>query len=281
MVNHFFRAVAACGLLLFGAFQLSAQPEIAEKAPILDDFVVRKDLAEHRVLPYQPVREADIFWEKRLWRVIDVREKQNQTFADAKNPFFDILQKGIETGEIAAYSTEDDHFTKKLTPDEVLAKLSTTDSIPIMDIETGFETVQVVKNILNSEDVKRFRIKETWFFDKNIGQLKCRILGIAPLISVIDENTGDFRYETPLFWVHYPSAREPLARHQVFNAANDAAPMSWEDVFEMRHFSSTIYKESNIADQKIEAYATGRDALLEAEKINSKIFNFESDLWSW
>ena len=37
----------------------------------LDDIVEKKTVFEKRLLPYDQVREADIFWEKRIWRVID------------------------------------------------------------------------------------------------------------------------------------------------------------------------------------------------------------------
>ncbi|MCB0570942.1 MAG: gliding motility protein GldN, partial [Phaeodactylibacter sp.] len=43
----------------------------------LDDIVEKRITVEKRVLPYDPIREADIFWEKRIWRIIDVREKMN------------------------------------------------------------------------------------------------------------------------------------------------------------------------------------------------------------
>ena len=50
------------------------------EAPI-DDVVKKEIMGERRVLVYQPVRESDIFWEKRIWRVIDVREKMHLPFA--------------------------------------------------------------------------------------------------------------------------------------------------------------------------------------------------------
>src|SRR4051812_4981466 len=33
-----------------------------------------------RTLTWQPLREADILWKKRVWREIDTREKQNLAF---------------------------------------------------------------------------------------------------------------------------------------------------------------------------------------------------------
>ena len=35
----------------------------------LDDIVEKRLIYEKRVLPYDHIREADIFWEKRIWRV--------------------------------------------------------------------------------------------------------------------------------------------------------------------------------------------------------------------
>ena len=246
----------------------------------LDDIVEKRLTLEKRVLPYDHIREADIFWEKRIWRVIDIREKMNLPFAYPERPFFTILMEAAESEEITVYSTEDDKFSNPLTPDEVAAMGATIDTIITFDPETYEEQIQIVRNELNPEDVKRFRIKEIWFFDEESSTLQVRVLGIAPLIDVKDDN-GNFRYEQPMFWVYYPEAREVLARERTFNFANDSAPMTWEDVFEMRFFSSYIYKESNVFDRRLQDYLSGVDLLMEADKIKNEIFNFEHDLWSY
>ena len=62
-----------------------------------------------------------------------------------------------------------------------------------------------------SEDIKRYRLKEVWFFDSRTSTLGVRILGIAPLKEEYDDN-GNFKYERPLFWAYYPQCRELLAR---------------------------------------------------------------------
>ena len=246
----------------------------------LDDIVEKKIIFEKRLLPYDQVREADIFWEKRIWRVVDIREKMNLPFAYPERPFFTILMDGAINEEITVYSTEDDKFTAPLTPDEVASMGATVDTVITFDPETYEEQIQVVRNDLNPEDVKRFRIKEIWFFDEESSTLQVRILGIAPLIDVKDEN-GNFLYEKPMFWVYYPEARKILARERVFNTGNDASPNTWEDLMEMRFFSSYIYKESNVLNRRLQDYLSGVDLLLEADKIKSEIFNFEHDLWSY
>ncbi|MFK7932854.1 MAG: gliding motility protein GldN [Saprospiraceae bacterium] len=246
----------------------------------LDDIVEKRLTYEKRVLPYDHVREADIFWEKRIWRVIDIREKMNLPFAYPERPFFSILMDAASAGEITVYSTEDDKFSNPLTADEVSSMGATVDTVITFDPETYEEQIQIVRNELNPEDVKRFRLKEIWFFDEESSTMQVRILGIAPLQDVKDDN-GNFRYEQPMFWIYYPEIRESLARERAFNFGNDASPMTWEDIFEMRFFASYIYKESNEKDQRLQDYLSGVDLLLEADKIKQKIFNFEHDLWSY
>jgi len=246
----------------------------------LDDITQKSITAEKPVLAYDHVREADIFWEKRIWRVIDIREKMNLPFAYPERPFFSILMDAATSSEITVYSTEDDKFTSQLTPDEVASMGATIDTVITFDPETYEEQIQVVRNDINPEDVKRFRLKEVWFFDEETSTLQVRILGIAPLIDKTDDD-GNFLYEKPMFWVYYPEARKTLAREQVFNIGNDASAITWEDLMEMRYFSSYIYKESNVRDRRIQDYLTGVDILLEADKIKQEIFNFEHDLWSY
>ncbi len=273
--------------LAFGNIAMAQQPDniLTESSDPnagrpLDDITQKTITSEKPVLAYDHVREADIFWEKRIWRVIDIREKMNLPFAYPERPFFSILMDAATSSEITVYSTEDDKFTSKLTPDEVASMGATIDTVITFDPETYEEQIQVVRNDINPEDVKRFRIKEVWFFDEETSTLQVRILGIAPLIDKTDDN-GNFLYEKPMFWVYYPAARETLAREQVFNIGNDASAITWEDLMEMRYFSSYIYKESNVRDRRIQDYLSGVDILLEADKIKQEIFNFEHDLWSY
>ena len=259
---------------------------IEEEAPgdaPLDDIVKKDIMQERRVLLYQPIRESDIFWEKRIWRIIDVREKMNLPFAYPEDPFFKILSDAATKAELPVYSTDEEgaKFKKRMSTEDVLNMLSKTDTVVTFDPETYEEKIQIVRNDINWEDVKRFRLKEVWFFDKETSQLQVRILGIAPMIDVKD-NEGNFRFEKPMFWVNYPQARELFSRHRVFTmGGNTNATISWEDMFEMRYFASYIYKESNVYDRKIQDYLTGLDVMMESEKIKNEIFNFEHDLWQY
>lgn len=273
-------------LMLFVCFQANGQTEdvinheFKAKDKPLDDIVDRTKDGERMVLKYAPIREADILWEKRIWREIDTREKMNLTFRYPVEPFFGILKKGIEDGEIIAYSAEDDKFTNRLRTDELALQFYTKDTVEVIDPITGELSNETVQQEINPLDIKRYRIKEIWFFDTNRSEMRVRILGIAPIYEEYDKN-GNFLYEYPLFWVYYPNCREYLAKHRVMNEWNEVNAMSWEDLFEMRFFASYVTKEANIQDRRLQDIYSGRDMLLEGEKIKLEILNYEQDLWSY
>jgi gliding motility associated protien GldN len=257
------------------ASDLPADPD----AP-LDGIVERKTILEKQVVAWPHTRESDMLWSKVVWRVIDVREKINQPFTFPEEPFFNILLKGIQDTVIRAYKSDNDKFKYKLSGQELQSIISSTDTIQQIDPTTYETKLQVVYNKINWEDVRRYRVKEHWFFDKQRSELYVRILGISPLKDVTNE-AGEFMYEKPLFWVYYPNCREYLARHRAFIEGNDSNPMSWDELFELRRFSSYIWKESNVQNRRLQDYLQGIDLLLEGEKIKAEIFNFEHDLWSY
>lgn len=246
-----------------------------------DGFYDRYLHKEKRIIAYDYIHEKDVFWEKRIWRIIDVREKMNHPFKFEKEPFIKILISHAHKGDIQLYGTMDDGaFTLPLNETESKQIGSSVDTVITFDPETFEEIVTVVVNDLNPDDIKKYRIKEVWYFDEETSTMSVRILGIAPIIQRYDDN-GNFLNEGPMFWAYYPEMREVLARHEAFNEANDAMRMSWEDIFESRHFASYIIKESNVYDRRIQDYKTGIDALLEADKIKDGMFHFEHDLWEY
>jgi gliding motility associated protien GldN len=246
----------------------------------LDGIVERKTILEKEILPWEPVRESDVMWSKRVWRVIDVREKMNLPFIYPEEPFFSILMKGVQDSSLRAFKTDNDKFWYKMSAQEVQTIGSRVDTITQVDPITYETKIRVVISKINPEDIKRYRIKEEWFFDKQYSTMKVRILGIAPLRDVTDD-AGNFLFEQALFWVRYPDCREVFGRHRVFIDGNDSNPMSWEDLFELRRFSSYVSKESNVHNRRLQDYMQGIDILLEGEKIKQEIFNYEHDLWSY
>ncbi len=245
-----------------------------------------KIMSQRRILEYPVTREADIFWEKYIWGVIDTREKMNLTFTSPHSPFFKLMVDAIGNSDIVAYT--DDTFEEIIDQDAVNQMLFTTETTTVVNPETYEEEVKTVTNEMDYNSVKKFRIKEVWFFDKKSSVMRVRIVGIAPLQDKSNE-TGEITYEEPLFWIYWPQARHYFARHKAYTVGNDANTISWDDYLEMRYFSYYITKESNTRDVAIKnlPFYQGDDIkskrmrMLKSMHIKEEIFNFEHDLWSY
>ncbi len=279
-----------CSISFINAQETETQIMTENGTPLEDfyvDGVVKRQLIEESpILEFDQPRESDVVWERKLWRVIDVREKMNVTFRSPLKPFFTVLKEMAQNGDVAVF--KDEAFREPLTIDEIEGKFSRVDTVTSLDYDTYEEKVEIVKNDLNWEDVKQFRMKEVWYFDKETATMNCRILGLAPLIDRIDTETGEFKYTEVLFWIYYPEAKDHFARVRVENNNNDISPMSWYNLFEKRMFASYITKRSNPLDMRLQDIYTqgseelqGIDKLMASDRIKAELFNFEHDLWEY
>ena len=57
---------------------VSAQQSIFQPGDYKDAVYDKENAVNRRLVPYTHLREADVTWEKRVWRTIDIREKVNQ-----------------------------------------------------------------------------------------------------------------------------------------------------------------------------------------------------------
>ncbi|MEM9053233.1 MAG: gliding motility protein GldN [Bacteroidota bacterium] len=277
--------VALLGTALGSANSLKAQT-------VLDGAWIKEHNKTKKVIQYPFIREADVMFAKRIWQDIDLREKMNMPLyypleeSNGMKSLFDVIKDALLVeGSITAYSTgatgREDDFRTPLLRSDVQLMLETPDTSFTEDPDTG-EPIQVFQVVeTTSEDIKKYRIKEDWFFDKQRSERYVRIIGIAPLKERRDEDgeaTG--AYET-LFWLYFPECRYVFANWDSFNRFNDSERRSFDDLFQKRMFSSTIVKESNVYDRKLDDVYSGIDRLLKAEEVKEKLFIMEHDLWSY
>ncbi len=253
----------------------------ADNDEYLDDVVRRTLIEGNRVLDYAPLEEIDVMWEKRVWRVIDLREKLNQPFRNEDRPLFTIFKDLADNGDIKVFT--DETFKESLGTDELAKLLNRIDTSVVYDPETYEERIEITESPVNPHDIKKFRVKEVWYFDKKHSVMKVQILGIAPIKDEYDDETGVFKYSIPLFWIYYPKVRTHIAKERVPNDFNDITPMSWYQLFEDRFFASYIIKASNSLGLRLEDMHPDSeyDRLLESELIKQELFNWEHDLWTY
>jgi len=291
------------GIVLISSFTMrkaaGQQMNLIEKKEVYDkEHIPKKD-----PIPYPFVREADVMWEKVIWRMINLREKMNHSYYFPTKPIGDrksltsllleALEHPVPGHAVFAYKPLLNYeFEQPLNIEDIYKTLD-VDSIyePVMDSITGVTLMKLTGVDIRLNDVTRLLVKEKWFFDRKYSTLQVRVIGICPMrvfpMTITDQTTGisvptgDINQQ-PLFWVYYPEVRFYLARQETFNPNNDAQPISFDDMFNQRLFSSYIYKESNVFnDRPINSYAKGMDAMFESDRVKQSIFEYEHDLWEY
>jgi len=260
-------------------------------AQIVNGAYNTNDISEKRPMPLPSVREADVFWSKTIWRVVDLREKMNQTLyypteeMGGRKNLISLLLDGIQNGQITPYDARlDDDFKVPMTYEQVQESFGAEETTEErIDFDTGERETVTIQGEIRPGDIKQYMIKEEWYFDKQASALKVRIIGICPIREFTREGDENGQLQRQkVFWVYYPEARKLLANNVAFNPYNEAQSMSFDELFIKRFFNSYVVKESNVYNNRdISAYLSGKEAMLESKKIEEEIFNFEQDLWEY
>ena len=251
-------------------------------------------------IEYGYVYDRDVLWSKTIWEIIDLDERINFPYyyprvnngylSSNRKSLFRVLMDGIIEGNITeVYAT--DYFNDKLTYEDLgdVLELRQLSSEGIEKSNAGETVTEDDYDIykIESDKVIQYRIKGTWYFNKRLGELKYRLLGIAPVapdVSTLSEGPEAMANAlVPLFWVWFPDAREELNQNKVFNSKNSSQPITYDMMLNSRRFNSTIYKEENVyEDREVKEYIY-EDALrqlLESDRIKSVIRDFEQDMWN-
>ena len=258
-------------------------------------------------LPYGYVHDRDILMGKRIWEYIDIDERVNfplyypvegdVMLTKERQPLYNVLINGIREGKITEVY-DSSYFTTKKTLEDIESSLFTVDTTDAgtdrvnEDIEAyrkgekKLDDEFIRKTELEASDVNAYRIVGYWYFDKRQGELKYRLLGIAPvIIDVFSKKDGSAEPEyNDLFWVYFPSTRDILHEAKAFNNRNSAMPFSFDHLLNARRFSSMIYLEENVyGDRKIADYMkeNSQMQLLESDRVKEKIRDFEQDMWNY
>ena len=279
---------------------------ISLESNVLDGVYIQEHIPTKRVVSYIHLREADVMWSKRIWRVLDLKEKKNHKLYYPLEPqndrisLFDVMRYGaLDEGSITVYdpgidlddkfrypvrpangNSNDPEFKKRL--EGMFGYIQTKDSVADDEVvldDNGDKIIVEFIEKYTSADIVRYVLKEDWFFDKQRSMLDVRIIGISPAVLAVNPETKEVVGLKQLFWLYFPECRYVFQNFFVYNPENDAQRMSFDDLFWKRDFSSFVQKESNVFDRKISPNWDGLDALLESERVRNEIFTFEHDLW--
>ncbi len=291
-------------IVLFATTFASAQTNLlnAKKPQQIGKKTAQQLAADNdKPLEYGYIDDRDLYWSKIVWEYVDLNERLNLPYyypidtmriSSNRRSLYDTLLRGIKQGKITEIY-DDSYFTAKLTYQEIQEKTYRLDTLPeaydILNADPNADISEYIdKYNIDSEHIEGYKIKGVWYIDKRQGEMKYRLLGIAPIAPDVQtlgrDDLGDINEKLPLFWVFYPDARQVMHDMKVFNPKNAAFPISFDHLLNAHRFSSLIYKEENIhGDREVKSYVKGNSLfqVLESEKLKEDIRNKELDLWNY
>lgn len=250
-------------------------------------------------LPYGYVHNRDIMFAKMVWEKVVLDERVNfplyypvdtNNIGADRRSLYDVLIKNIKNGNIAnAY--DDSYFFTKRTMEDLKDITKKTDTLDVGFDQFNAEGVVSPEYIttveISSYNISAYFIKGLWYFDKRQGELKYRLLGIAPAapdVNFLDSEDKDNKEPNALFWVFYPEARDVLYEAKCYNSNNSAVPFTFDHILNSRRFGTVILKEENVyGDREVGQYINDNALLqlLESQRIKENIRDFELDMWSY
>ena len=247
-------------------------------------------------LPYGYVEKRDVLWAKNTWEVVDLDERVNfplyypidtVNMGSDRRSLFDVLVKNIKNGKIDAIY-RDSYFTEKIQLGDLSAamvKIDTSDAgYDQLNAGESISDYNIERTEITAYDINAYHIRGYWYIDKRQGELKYRLLGIAPVSGDVNFLDDASAADIELFWIWFPGARDVLHNAKAFNRKNTSMPISFDHLLNSRRFNATIYKEDNVQGvRKVKEYINDNSMmqLLESDRIKERIRDIEQDLWNY
>lgn len=267
-----------------------------------------------------PIPRYEQLYKLRVWRIIDLREKQNKGFFARNGEISKLIMDAAKSGEIAEIFRSDS-LKQKYTKDEFLGNLVSQQgqSFPAWDPANAYYLNDVIsfngKNYesqidnntginpstaANGEwlastqgkaldflpgDVYRLNLVEDVIFDKRRSRLYYDIQCLE--LAAFDQNTGTFK---SLGWFKYKDLekvfRNNLEKAIWFNRQNTAENKNYADAFLLRLFKGVIFKIENPDDFSLEDIyrANGRpyyESVWAREWAEMMLMEKEHNLWEF
>ena len=307
-------------LLLFVSLTLGAQHTVNS---FFDEIgAIRSESQELNLnsdtLPFVFSRTDDVVWSRVVYRVIDLRYRQNFQLYFPVNPedkeyknMFRLILDAIIDG-MPVYAVVDNQVKPDFSPESRILPSQLTTILMYSEIGKDYSEIENHYDMQTSDEMLihydsvsgkmsfhsyqfkdfvknqfKYLIQEVIYFDKHTCTLNRKLMAIAPMyapnISSVEPGQEEQALlEQRLFWIAYDHLRPYLAKQYLIPQINETKRVTYEEFFQKRLYTSYIIGEDNMYDRMILDYChTEKEAKQEQARMENELLTFEQDLWEY
>lgn len=259
-------------------------------------------------------RADDVVWSRIVYRVIDLRDKQNFQLYFPTRPndeyksLFRVMLDAVSSKgskPLTAYSRSEREIKPLFQDEFVLQGQSLSNVFALAFDDSTTVKVDPEKNIVKFDSVLnqasidvtyyqdyvrnqyKFLLQEIVFFDKHTSRLYTKTMAIAPLYGASPynkEKVDSWKYfqQSILCWFVFDELRPFLAKQYVIPNGNETQRLTFDEFFAQKLYSSYILGDGNMLNRMLLQYVQDPDKLRKEQKrIETEILNAEQDLWEY
>lgn len=247
-------------------------------------------------------RADDVVWSRVIYRVIDMREKQNYQLYFPMRPndeyrsLFRVMLEAIAKGAPVYRRNPREikpsfNDSVKLSGEELSKAFAFDNNMDNNLIQINAVTQQAtVSNDQYQNYVKnqlKFLIQERVFFDKHTSRMYSKIEAIAPLYTLHPDNTQSkesFRFfqESVLCWFAFDELRPYLAKQYVIPNGNETQRLTFDEFFSQKLYSTYLLGDSNMFNRMLLEFVVNPDKIKKEQgRIETELMNVEQDIWEY
>jgi gliding motility associated protien GldN len=254
-------------------------------------------------------RSDDVVWSRIVYRIIDMREKQNfqlyfpvrpnEDFRSLFRVMVEAITKGCPVYKRNARELKPSYTDSARLTGEELSKVfayneDNYNNIIQYDPASKKYSVSIDQYGNYVKNQLKFLIQEVIFFDNHASRMYTKIIGIAPLYALHPDNTDakeSIRYfqGSIICWFAFDQLRPYLAKQYVLPNGNETQRLTFDEFFQQKLYASYLLGEGNLFSRMLlddEKFVNDPEKFAkrirkEQARIENEILNVEQDLWEY
>ncbi len=236
-----------------------------------------------------PKSEAELAWEKVVYRMLDLTNVKNATLYYPEEPtadqesLFRIIMRLLANDQIPAYEYLDG---REVFTDQYRVKVKDIlDRFHVIYTQAKGSTEKSPKYAIDDSDVPAnevlsYYIIEKWQIDNRNNRMETTIEAICPVLH----RSGDFGGEAvryPMFWIKFDNLRPYLTQQYIFvDDDNNLAKYTYDDFFQLTMYEGDIYKTRNLRNLSLMQQFPDPDELKHAQdSIQHRLLTYTDKMW--